>query len=101
MTAMVASPRRRGRPPSCPPDVVLRIVSMRRAGLSLQQISATLNADSIPTPAGGKRWQRSYVDRLLHTRYALECATQVKAETEIAPQSEDIATISTLAWSRR
>lgn len=74
-TAMPA--RDRGRPPSCPPDVVLLMVRMRLDGLSYQKISAALNAAAIPTPAGGKRWLRSSVDRVLHTRYASEFAAQL------------------------
>ncbi|WP_373868696.1 recombinase family protein [Microbispora amethystogenes] len=66
------NPRRRGRPPACPPDVVKRIIELRSQGLSLSAISNVLNQEGIRTPGGGARWQKSYVDRLLHTRYARE-----------------------------
>jgi hypothetical protein len=42
---------------------------MRRQGLSLMQICIVLNAHGIPTPAGHALWRKSYIDRLLHTRY--------------------------------
>ncbi|WP_431919871.1 recombinase family protein [Nonomuraea jabiensis] len=70
--ATYAPRRRRGRPPCCPPDVVKRILDLRRQGLSLSTISRVLNNEGIPTPGGSARWQKSYVDRLLHTRYAQE-----------------------------
>jgi hypothetical protein len=31
-----------------------------------------LNAEQVPTPAGGSRWLKSHVDRLLHTKYTRE-----------------------------
>jgi hypothetical protein len=62
--------RGRGRPPRCPRDLAIRIIEMRRSGLSYAGISATLNASQVPTPAGGSRWRKSTVDRVLHTRYA-------------------------------
>lgn len=65
-------PRRPGRPPLCPREVAARIVGLRREGLSYEAISDVLNAEGVPTPAGGLIWQRSYVDRVLHTRYAQE-----------------------------
>jgi|HubBroStandDraft_1064217.scaffolds.fasta_scaffold1025413_2 hypothetical protein len=64
--------RRPGRPPCCPLEVALRVVDLRRQGLSYAEISAVLNAEGVPTPAGRPRWQRSYVDRLLHTRYVVD-----------------------------
>ena len=67
-----AQVRRLGRPPVCPLEVVLQVVSLRRQGLSYAAISSILNAQGLPTPAGRPRWQRSYVDRLLHTRHVEE-----------------------------
>ena len=64
--------RRRGRPPCCPLEVAVRAVDLRRQGLSYAEISTVLNAERVPTPAGRSRWQRSYVDRLLHTRYVMD-----------------------------
>lgn len=68
--ASVLTPRRRGRPPCCPRELAIRIVQLRRQGLSYAAISAVLNAGGVLTPAGRPRWRKEYVDRLLHTRYA-------------------------------
>jgi hypothetical protein len=65
-------PRRPGRPPVCPRAIVIRIIDLRRQGLSYGAISAVLNSEGIPTPAGRPVWRKSSVDRLLHTRYARE-----------------------------
>ena len=64
--------RRPGRPPSCPREIVMWAIELRRQGLSYAEISAELNREGIPTPAGRPVWRKSYVDRLLHTRYAQE-----------------------------
>ena len=64
--------RRPGRPPACPLEVVIYVVELRNQGLSYADISAQLNREGIPTPTGRPVWQKSYVDRLLHTRYAQE-----------------------------
>nr|WP_062331635.1 recombinase family protein [Herbidospora sakaeratensis] len=69
MTAVEPS-RRRGRPPCCPPDVAMRVVELRDQGLSLAAISRVLNDEGVRTPAGGRLWQKSHVDRLLHTLHA-------------------------------
>jgi hypothetical protein len=71
-TLPVPQPRRSGRPPICPPELALRVVELRRQGLSYDAISAALNREGVPTPAGRPVWQKSYVNRLLHTRYANE-----------------------------
>lgn len=63
---------RRGRPPVCPVAIVQRVIELRRQGLSYNAISRVLNGEGLSTPCGGSRWQRSYVDRLLHTRYVTE-----------------------------
>lgn len=71
MTALTAlAPRRRGRPPCCPPAVAIRIVLLHLQGLSYQEICDVLNAEGVPTPLGRSTWQRSYVDRVLHTQCA-------------------------------
>jgi len=44
--------------------------------LSYAAISDLLNALGIPTPAGRRPWQKSYVDRLLHTRHARQLRIQ-------------------------
>jgi hypothetical protein len=48
------------------------IVELRHQGLSYGAISDVLNAEGVPTPSGRPVWLRSYVDRVLHTRYAQE-----------------------------
>jgi Recombinase len=62
--------RGRGRPPLCPPDVLARVVSMRREGKRLADICAELNAEGVPTPAGRNTWTTAHVSRLLYTRAA-------------------------------
>jgi Recombinase len=73
--AGVAETRRRGRPPCCAPELARRILQLHRQGLSLQAISEVLNREGVPTPTGRPRWSKSYVDRLLHTRYVQDIAT--------------------------
>jgi Recombinase len=64
--------RRPGRPPCCPPEVAVRVLELRRQGLSYAAISTLLNEDGVPTPTGRPRWQRSYVDRLLHAQHVVD-----------------------------
>lgn len=63
-------PQRRGRPPCCTDELAVRVIGLRRQGLTYTQISVVLNAEGVPTPMGRPRWLRSSVDRLLHTQYA-------------------------------
>lgn len=72
VSSVVSQPRRPGRPPVCPLEIVVHVVELRRLGLSYADISAELNRKGIPTPAGRPVWRKSYVDRLLHTRFARE-----------------------------
>jgi hypothetical protein len=65
-------PRRPGRPPACSLEIVMHVIELRRQGLSYADISEELNREGVPTPMGRPVWQRSYVDRLLHTRYVQE-----------------------------
>jgi hypothetical protein len=67
-----AQARRPGRPPVCPLELVVYVVGLRRQGLSYAEISVQLNCEGVPTPTGRPVWHKSYVDRLLHTRYAME-----------------------------
>lgn len=60
---------RRGRPPCCPRELAIRILSLRRQGLSYMQICEVLNAEGVPTPMGRSRWSKSTIDRVLHTQY--------------------------------
>jgi hypothetical protein len=62
-----AARRRRGRPSSCPPDVLTRVVRLRLDGWTLRDIGDSLNAQDVPTPGGGKHWWPSRVCRLLGT----------------------------------
>jgi hypothetical protein len=61
--------RRPGRRPKCPPDVAVRIVSLRQQGLSYQAIGDLLTTERIPTPMGRSQWSKSHVNRVLHTMY--------------------------------
>jgi Recombinase len=61
---------RRGRPRQCPDEVLVRVVTYRMEGLRLVDICERLNADAVPTPAGGARWHPSHVSRLLRTQDA-------------------------------
>jgi hypothetical protein len=77
--------RRPGRPPVCPRAIVIYVFELRRQGLSYAEIGAELNREGIPTPAGRPVWHKSYVDRLLHTRYAQEIWDQyTNASREMA-----------------
>ncbi|MFI6496362.1 recombinase family protein [Nonomuraea typhae] len=68
----VAEPFKRlpGRPPSCPEEVLSRVVALRERGATYAGICDELNRDGVPTPGGGRRWYPSHVSRLLHTRNA-------------------------------
>jgi hypothetical protein len=67
-----ATQKKRGRPPSCPLQVRIRVIDLWRQGLSLDMISRTLNREGISTPTGRSRWTKSHVDRLLHTKHVQE-----------------------------
>jgi DNA invertase Pin-like site-specific DNA recombinase len=51
-----ASGVRLGRPPSLPNHVVERILAARRDGQGWSDIARQLDADSVPTAQGGRRW---------------------------------------------
>lgn len=68
---------RRGRPPRCSRELAIRIIQLWRRGLSYTQIGTVLNAEQVPTPMGGSRWQKSHVDRLLHTRYVQDICAEM------------------------
>lgn len=80
------APRRRGRPPCCSYELAVRIVELRRRGLSYAKIGDVLNAEGIPTPMGLPRWRKAYVDRLLHTQYVRDIMA-----SEVAGQPLDAA----------
>jgi DNA invertase Pin-like site-specific DNA recombinase len=65
---------RLGRPRRCPDDVLARVVAYRATGARLVDICEQLNADAVPTPAGGVRWYPSHVSRLLRTQDAQQLA---------------------------
>jgi hypothetical protein len=52
--------------------LAIRVIQLRRQGLSYSQIRDVLNAEGTPTPLGRPLWTKAYVDRLLHTKYARE-----------------------------
>jgi hypothetical protein len=71
-----ATVRRRGRPPCCPTEVVLRVITLRAQGMSLAAISTVLNEEGVRTPSGRRVWQKFHVDRLVLTlRRILGCTS--------------------------
>ena len=60
-----------------PSSGIPQVIELHLQGLSYAQISAILNAEGIPTPMGRPRWLKSYVDRLLHTRYTREMSEEL------------------------
>jgi DNA invertase Pin-like site-specific DNA recombinase len=54
---------RLGRPPLLPEALRDRIRAARASGLTLAAIADELNAEGVPTPAGGKRWHPTTVRR--------------------------------------
>jgi len=62
--------RPRGRPglSSTDPELAQRLALLRERGLSLHAISATLNAEGVPTPRGGVKWRPSSVQAALGYR---------------------------------
>ena len=77
MSTAARARRGRGRPPCCPREVIVRIIRLHRQGLSYERIAAQLNAEGVPTPAGGSRWLKSSVDRLLHAQYVRELIDEI------------------------
>jgi len=77
LSAAALEHRRPGRPPCCPREIVTQIIQLHRRGLSLERISAVLNAEGIPTPPGRPQWSKSHVDRLLHARYVQEIPVEL------------------------
>jgi hypothetical protein len=77
MSATVLEGGERGRPPACPPELALRMIQMRRAGMTYEAISDVLNAEGVPMPCGGSRWLKSSIDRILHSRYATRLAASL------------------------
>ncbi|WP_425564025.1 recombinase family protein [Nonomuraea longicatena] len=58
---------------------MLQVITLRAQGLSLATISRVLNEEGVRTPAGGHVWQKSHVDRLLHTLYARDLLDALNA----------------------
>jgi len=50
--------------PQADPVVVQRILTARAEGETYNNIARALDADDVPTPAGGKRWYPSTVERI-------------------------------------
>jgi hypothetical protein len=55
---LVSGKRGRGRPPASSRELALRIIQLRRHGLSYAQIGIVLNAEQVPTPMGSC-WSKS------------------------------------------
>jgi len=49
-------------------DLVRRIFARRDDGLTLRAIAGVLNADGVPNPKGGKRWEAATVKAILDNR---------------------------------
>ena len=69
----LAAARLQGRPTGRPAvaddsELAERIQGLRAAGLTLQAICDTLNAEGIPTPRGGSVWRPSSLQRILGYR---------------------------------
>jgi hypothetical protein len=58
-------PRRVGRKPALPADVISRILHESARGVSLAEIARRLNRDGIPTAQGGRQWWPSTVRTVL------------------------------------
>lgn len=67
MAALRAKGRHMGRRSKVPAPVRQRIAREREEGRSLQAIAAGLNADEIPTVAGGDGWRSATVQRVLES----------------------------------
>jgi len=72
------TPRRRGRPPACPPEVAIRVIRLHRQELSYSAIGAILNAEGIPTPDGRPSWRKFHVEHLLFTLHVRKLAEELK-----------------------
>ena len=70
---------RPGRPPVCPPEVVLRIAALTDQGYSLRQVAELFNQEGIPTPAGRSGWYKSMVERTTKTLCARDVIAQAEA----------------------
>lgn len=81
--------RKAGRPPCCPRELALRVIQLRRRGLSYKQIANVLNAEQVPTPMGSSRWLKSHVDRLLHTKWV-----EAVADEQLAPEAGVLAPVT-------
>jgi Recombinase len=75
-TAYLRPPGRLGRPPVCPPEVMLRITALAEQGYSLREIAEVFNSEGIPTPAGRSRWYKSMVERTTKTLCARDVIAQ-------------------------
>ena len=65
-----ADPRRAGRPPRVPLEVVIRLYELFFEELmSYERIAALLNAEGVALPGRGKRWLRSSVERVMNANY--------------------------------
>lgn len=76
MTAVDGEPvrRGRGRPPVCTPELAIRVIGMRRQGMTYAQIANSLNALHVLKPSGQPGWTRPGVVSFLRRRYVKEIA---------------------------
>lgn len=59
-----------GKPPTTPPEIVIRINVERAAGRSWYAIAAGLNTDQVPTARGGRTWYVSTVQAVAASQLA-------------------------------
>jgi DNA invertase Pin-like site-specific DNA recombinase len=64
-----------GRPPLPSDSLSRRVRSMRKRGLTLQEIADRLNADGVPTLRGGVEWRPSSVRAVLQRKGLAKVAT--------------------------
>jgi hypothetical protein len=49
--------------------LAIHVIELRARELSYARICDVLNEEGVSTPMGSSCWQKSHVDRLLHTKY--------------------------------
>jgi hypothetical protein len=62
--------------------LAIYIIELRSRGLSYARISDVLNEEGVPTPMGSSCWQKSHVDRLLHTKYVRDILRELDGATK-------------------
>lgn len=79
---------RLGRPSQIPPDVLARIVGLRGAGRSYQQIADALNTDGIRTAGRAPKWGKSSIASAVKTA-ALDDAARKRSDDLVRNRGVD------------